>query len=99
MDEDIAVGWNLISSYGLTLLCLARNPDATLLDVSRRTGLTPRRVGQIVRELHEAKLFSIERRGRRNAYRMNRDAPLNEVSMPDSTLGDFLDLFDAVSGH
>ncbi len=95
MDDGAYVGWHLISSHGLTLLCVARNPGATLLEVSRRTGLTPRRIGQIVRDLHDANLFSVERQGRRNTYRLNRFARLHEVSMPNSTLGDFLDLFAA----
>ena len=95
MEDGASVSWHLISSHGLTLLCVARDPSATLIEVSRRTGLTPRRIGQIVRDLHDAKLFSVERQGRRNTYRLNRHARLNEVSMPDLTLGDFLDLFAA----
>ena len=97
MTEASSVHWTLMSSHGVILLCIAADTALTLAEVSKRTGLTPRRVGQVIRDLAEADLFTIERHGRRNAYRLNRDTRLREPSLPHSTLGEFLDLFASAS--
>jgi DNA-binding MarR family transcriptional regulator len=96
MEATPAFGWDLMSSHGITLLFIARHPEATMAQVSRRTGLTERRIYQIIRDLQEARLFSVERHGRRNIYKLNPETHLHEPMLPQMTLGHFLRLFEGL---
>ena len=77
----------------MKLLVVASNPGATVAEFSRSTGLTERRVVQIIHDLERASLLSIVRHGRHHTYRLHRYARLNVRSLGDLTLGDFLYLF------
>ena len=61
-------GWMVFSSHGRVLFHLVAHPDATLRASGAALGLTERRVTSIVKDLVEAGMLRVERRGRRNRY-------------------------------
>lgn len=68
--------WTFLSNHAHVLVCLATDPDPRLRDVAARVGITERAVQGIVGDLETAGVIVRERRGRRNAYRLNLEAPL-----------------------
>jgi|OpeIllAssembly_1097287.scaffolds.fasta_scaffold633832_2 hypothetical protein len=68
--------WTFLSNHAHVLVCLALHPDGRLRDVAAEVGITERAVQGIVGDLEAAGFIVRERRGRRNTYRLNLDAPL-----------------------
>ncbi|MFT4626708.1 MAG: DNA-binding IscR family transcriptional regulator [Myxococcota bacterium] len=89
--------WTLLSNHGHVLLVLAREPDLRLRDVATRVGITERAVQRIVRELSEGNYLEVSKDGRRNHYRLVRDAPLRHAVERGATVGDLLDLIDCTT--
>ena len=77
--------WNLVASHGTVLFYLATHEEATIRQVAHDIDLTERRVSQIIHDLSQSDILIVERRGRRNSYRVNPHAPfenpLQEVPM------------------
>ena len=84
--------WYLISTHGVVLLHVARQPGSTLREMSEALGLTERRISQIVQELSEAGYLSIERVGRRSVYTINQDANMRHPTLMHVKLRDVIDL-------
>jgi len=63
--------WTLISTQGLVLIYVARNPGAAIPRIARAIGLTQRHVIKVVRDLRDGGLLVVERHGRRNEYTVN----------------------------
>ena len=94
MENPEAFTWQLMSSHGLVLLYIVRNPDATILEVSRRVGLTERRVSQIINDLRLSDVFAVHRQGRRNLYEFNREARLHDWKLRSMTVGQLVDMLE-----
>jgi predicted ArsR family transcriptional regulator len=82
--------WTFLSNHAHVLLCLYRDPTARLRDVSSEVGITERAAQRIVSELEEEGYLVRERSGRRNAYTLNRDAPLRHPIESGHTVGELL---------
>jgi len=67
--------WHLVSNHGAALIYLAARPTATIREASVGLGVSHRRTAGIVRELVDAGMLSIEKRGSRNYYFVNGTAP------------------------
>ena len=89
--------WYLISSHGVVLAHIARNPDATLREMSEALGLTERRVSQIVKDLADEGYMRVVHVGRRSRYTINETANMRHPTLQNVRLGDVLDLL--VSQH
>ncbi len=76
MSRTAARHWTFLSNHAHVLVCLALDADARLRDVAAEVGITERAVQGIVGDLVAAGVILRERRGRRNTYRLNLDAPL-----------------------
>jgi hypothetical protein len=66
--------WFLLSSHGLCLAYVFRNPDARVSEIAGAIGLTERRTTQIIRDLEEADYLLVEYQGRRKRYSVNGSA-------------------------
>ncbi len=73
--------WSLFSSHGLVLFHVAANPEVTQRELSDTLGLTERQVGRIVKDLRQAEVLRVERRGRQNCYVVNPGAPLRHPTL------------------
>jgi DNA-binding transcriptional ArsR family regulator len=70
------------------------HPDATIREISREVGLTERRVMEILRDLKDADLISIERHGRRNIYALRPDAGFMHPQLAHVPVSEFLKLVE-----
>ncbi len=77
----------VFSSHGMVLFFVAANPSATLRAISDNLGITERQVARIVKDLAEAEMISVERRGVRNAYTVNPEARLRHPTLAHVPLG------------
>ncbi|MDP9374430.1 MAG: helix-turn-helix domain-containing protein [Chloroflexota bacterium] len=82
--------WSLFSSHGLSLFQAAANPAVTQRELSDALGLTERQVGRIVKDLRQADVLRVERRGRQNCYVVNPDAPLRHPTLAHIPLGSII---------
>jgi predicted transcriptional regulator len=87
--------WTFLSNHGHVLVSLARDPSARTRDVAEAVGITERAVQQIVHDLVEQGYLQKTKVGRRNHYRVVRDAHLRHQQVSRVTLGEFLDLLVA----
>jgi len=63
--------WTFLTNHALVLLCIARDPQVRLRDVSARVGVTERTAQRIVADLAEAGHLTRRRVGRRNSYEVS----------------------------
>lgn len=68
--------WTFLTNHAHVLLCVARDPQARIRDLSLRVGITERAVQRIIFELEEDGYLTHERAGRRNVYRVTSNLPL-----------------------
>jgi predicted transcriptional regulator len=84
--------WTFLSNHGHVLVSLARDPGARTRDVADAVGITERAVQQIVADLVEQGYVHKHKVGRRNRYRVARDAHFRHALESGVTLGEFVDL-------
>lgn len=94
----MTTNWCLVASHGTVLFYLAAHQQATIREVASCVDLTERRVSQIIQDLADQEMLRVERRGRRNVYQINEDAPfvnpLREVSV-----GEVVKLIQSADGN
>ena len=88
--ERSATGWTFLSNHAHVLICIARDPDVRVRDISREVGITDRATQRILNELVEAEVLERERRGRRNHYAIRQDSPLRHPLESHHSVGDLL---------
>ena len=87
-------GWSVLSPHGLILFILCMHPDATLRDLSQAVGLTERTLHDVIKDLANAEMIYVARRGRQNVYRVNAEARFIHPLFAHIRLGTFLDVLD-----
>ncbi len=95
MMSGMHSGWHFLSNHALVLLYLARDPGARMRDIATGVGITERAVQRIIAELVEASVLAVTKDGRRNLYRINRDAPLRHPLKNGHLVGDLLHLVES----
>ena len=68
--------WAFLSSHGVVLLEVSRTPNATVRELAERAQLTERQAHRVLADLVEEGYVARDRVGRRNQYRVNRDATM-----------------------
>ncbi len=89
--------WTVFSNHGMVLFYVAANPSATLRAISDALGITERQVARIVKDLAEAGMISVERRGARNAYTVHPEAHLRHPTLVHVPLGPIMAALLSVS--
>jgi hypothetical protein len=82
--------WTLFNSHGLVLFYIAAHPNATMREMSAALDITQRRILEIVLDLSEGEMISINRVGRRNSYSINQQAVFRHPTLREITLGQLL---------
>jgi predicted ArsR family transcriptional regulator len=82
--------WTLLTNHGHVMVYLARHPEARLRDLAVEVGITERAAQRIVNELVEEGYLLKKKVGRRNRYRLNRNAPMRHPIERDHSVGEFL---------
>jgi len=91
-EEASRASWTYLSNHAHVLLCLARNGDATLREVSLLVGITERAVQRIVADLENSGVLTRERDGRRNHYEVDPSQPLRHAIEAHKTVNDLLNM-------
>jgi len=80
-----------VTNHAMVLLCVQENPDVRVRDIAAMVGITERATQAILTDLDEDGFVTRVRRGRRNHYRVNRNATLRHPLVRSVTIGDLLD--------
>jgi len=83
--------WLFVTNHAMVLLCVAENPDVRVRDIARLVGITQRATQAILGDLDDAGFVTRLRRGRRNHYRVNRNATLRHPLIRSVSVGELLD--------
>lgn len=83
-------GWTFLTNHTHVLVCLFRNPEATLREVAALVGITERMVQKIVAELVAAGFLEVTRVGRRNTYEIATQLTLRHPLEAHCRIGDIL---------
>jgi DNA-binding IclR family transcriptional regulator len=81
--------WTFLSSYGLVLVSVAKNPEKSARDIGDDVGLTERTTHKIIVELERAGYITRKKVGRKNTYRIHPDMPVRDT-VTDSSIGELL---------
>lgn len=82
--------WNFITSHGVVLIEVFRDPNATVRVISERAGLTERQAHRVLGDLVTEGYLSRERVGRRNAYRINAAQSMRHPAVAAHRIGELL---------
>ena len=82
--------WTLLTNHGHVMVYLSRYPEARLRDLATEVGITERAAQRIVNDLVDDGYLRKEKVGRRNRYRLNRNAPMRHPIERDHSVGELL---------
>jgi hypothetical protein len=80
--------WNFLSTHGLVLVLLTRQPDMRLRDIAAATGVTERAAQNIVNHLVETGYLGRTRVGRRNHYEVQGERLLPQSAVRTHRVGE-----------
>jgi len=83
--------WSFITSHGMVLGLIAKQPRITGLEISQKIGITERAVRRIISDLFEAGYISKKKEGRCIRYRINPDMGMRHDLHQEIVVGDFLE--------
>jgi DNA-binding IclR family transcriptional regulator len=84
--------WTFLTNHTQVLLCVAEDPEARLRDIAATVGITERAAQRIAADLVDGGVLERHRVGRRNRYRVNRDAAMRHAAQAEQRIGPLLDL-------
>ncbi len=84
---------NLLSTHGVVLAAIAKQPDIRLRDLATTLDVTERTVWRAVEDLVAAGVLHRQKNGRRNAYAIVSDAVVGPANL-DITVGALLQAID-----
>ena len=73
---DRPSSWTFLSNHAHVLICLARDPEARLIDIAEAVGIRERAVRRIIADLVDSGYVERRRIGRRNSYELHLGRPL-----------------------
>lgn len=82
--------WTLLTNHSHVLICLARDPELRLRDISERVGITERAVQSIIADLEADGYLERTRVGRRNRYTIHADLPMRHPVESGHTVAELL---------
>jgi DNA-binding IclR family transcriptional regulator len=82
-----------LTNHGLTLLCIAWDPEVRMRDIAAEVQITERAAQRIVADLVDSGYVDRERVGRRNRYTIQANLP---VSLPARRDVDLLSLLNVL---
>ena len=98
MDDVGALGgsavrpWAFITKHGQVLLTVARDPEATVAEVARVTGITERSAYRMLADLQQAGYVRRRKVGRHNSYEIDPKLPLRDPILENEVVGDLIAL-------
>lgn len=98
------MAWTLLSNHGLTLVCLARNPEMTLREIGDWVGVTERTAHEITKELCADGYLTRSSETGRSRYTVHGEMPLRHPEMDEHNVGEMVSMlvggrWSAEGGH
>ena len=87
--------WTFLTNHAHVLLCIARDPEIRLRELSGLVGITERAAHRIVVDLEVGGYISRERNGRRTHYELHVDVPLRHSIERHRTVASLIALLRA----
>jgi DNA-binding Lrp family transcriptional regulator len=87
---DDRKGWTFLTNHAHVLVCIAEDPDIRGREIAEKVGITERAAQAIINDLAEGGYITRTRRGRRNRYDLDPDAPLRHPLEHDHSIGELL---------
>ncbi len=84
----VADSWNFLSTHGLVLVLLTREPDMRLRDIAAATGITERAAQNVVNHLVATGYVERSRVGRRNRYVVRGERLLPQSAVQSHRVGE-----------
>jgi hypothetical protein len=91
VDRPASRRWSFLTNHGFVLICIAKDPDLRLRDLSEKVGITERAAQLILSDLISDGYVKRTKVGRRNNYSVNRARPLKHPLLDHHRVGDVLD--------
>jgi DNA-binding MarR family transcriptional regulator len=85
-------GWTFLTNHTHVLVCITRDPHATMRAIAEQVGITERAVQRIIGELVLERYLTRTRDGRRNTYTLNPAQPLRHPLERGTPLSELLTL-------
>jgi DNA-binding transcriptional ArsR family regulator len=82
--------WNFVTSHGVALIEVYRDPNATVREISERVGVTERQAHRVLSDLVSAGYLTRRRIGRRNAYCVNEAKAMRHPAVSAHHVGELL---------
>jgi len=83
--------WSFLTSHGMVLSLISKQPRITGLEISREIGITERAVRRIISNLVDAGYISKKKEGRCIKYRINPNKTLRHDLHQEVVIGDLLE--------
>ena len=84
--------WTFLTNHFLVLIAIASSPDLRVRDIAGSVGITERATQAILGDLVRAGFVERNRVGRRNRYKIRRNATLRHPLVGETRIGDVLDV-------
>lgn len=88
-------GWTFLTTHGLVLLAIARDPQATQREIGDVVGVTERTASKVIGELIDAGYLTRFREGRRNRYELDAGIRLRHPLTRDGQVRELVELLAA----
>ncbi|HLM36886.1 MAG TPA: helix-turn-helix domain-containing protein [Gaiellaceae bacterium] len=100
-DLSTLRSWTFITSHAQVLLAVARDPDASVVELAEAAEITERSTYRVLADLQQAGYVRRTRKGRHNRYEINRALPLRDPTVGQGLVRDLLKLVveEDVEGH
>ncbi|QKJ25873.1 MarR family transcriptional regulator [Aquiluna borgnonia] len=82
--------WTFLSHHAHVLIALSDDPELTMDELARISGITTRSVVNVLNDLVDAGYLTKERLGRKNHYNINLEAPLRHQTSANRKVGDLI---------
>ena len=84
--------WTFVTNHGVVLAIISHERMITAREIATRLGVTVRTVRRIISELEDDGYIEIEKVGRRNRYKVNRNRPLRREDQREVAVTDLLEI-------
>lgn len=98
-DRMVGKDWAFLTKHALVLSFVARNPDATIRQISDALDVTERSVHRLVDDLVEDAYLVKVREGRRNRYHVHGSQTLRHPLHDEVQVGDLLSVLSGAASR
>jgi DNA-binding transcriptional ArsR family regulator len=84
--------WTFLTNHAQVLLIVARDPEATVVEVARAAGITERSAYRLLADLQQGGYVRRRKVGRHNSYEIDPTVPLRDPTIENELVRDLIAL-------